>query len=191
MATSHETTPSQPIRIVAIIGSPAEGRTATVVDAILAGAAAAHSCEIDRILLGSTLPAAVADRLGGADCFVLGTPTYRATYSGLLKVVVDEIPRGMTESEPSPFRARPVAVVGTGASPHHFLGIDPLLTLMVRFFCAYIVPPAFYADHGLFDDEGQLTSGAFDQARNYGHTMAALAIAVRSSAELRSATPQI
>jgi len=178
-------------RAVAIIGSPAEGRTGTLVDAVLAGARQEFDCSVDRYVLGEESLARVVDRLDGADLFVLGTPMYRATYSGLLKTLLDQTPRGLHEAGPAPLRARPVAVVGTGASMHHFLGIDPLLALLIRFFSAYVVPPALYADHASFADDGSAVADVYEQGIALGRTAAALAAAIGASDVLGGTVPQV
>ena len=136
---------------------------------------------MSRFVLGEEDPDDVVERLEGAALFVLGTPMYRATYTGLLKTLLDQTPRGLHEAGPAPLRARPVAVVGTGASMHHFLGIDPLLALLVRFFSAYVVPPALYADHASFAEDGSLVDGVHEQAITLGRTAAALAAAIGAS----------
>src|SRR5262245_16815231 len=131
------------LRVVGVIGSPNDGRTGTVVDAVTAGAGSVAECEVDRILLGEAALADVPARLVGGDCFVLGTPMYRATYTGLIKDLLDLTPRGVHDDGEPPFLAKPVAIVGTGASAHHFLGVDPLFSILSRFFGAYVVPPGF------------------------------------------------
>jgi FMN reductase len=142
-------------------------------------------------VLGELDVDALPARLVGTDCFVVGTPMYRATYTGLLKSLLDRTPRGLYEPGEPPFRARPVAVVGTGASAHHFLGVDPLIALLVRFFGAFVVPPAFYADHAAFDETGALGEAAAVHARQLGAATAALAQAIASSPTLQATGPQV
>jgi FMN reductase len=146
---------------------------------------------VERFVLGEHDVDALPARLVGADCFVVGTPMYRATYTGLLKSLLDRTPRGLYEPGEPPFRARPVAVVGTGASAHHFLGVDPLIALLVRFFGAFVVPPAFYAEHASFDAAGALVEETAAHARRLGATTAALAQAIAASETLRAAGPQV
>jgi FMN reductase len=182
---------SSPLRVVAIIGSFAEGRTSTVVDAVVAGAGAAAATEVDRVVLGEHDLAGLPARLAGGECFVIGTPMYRATYTGLLKTLLDQTPRGLYDEGTPPFRARPVAVVGTGASAHHFLGIDPLIALLVRFFGAYIVPPGLYAEHASFGPDGELLEPVAGQADAFGRVLAELALTIRGSSILQGAGPQV
>jgi FMN reductase len=179
------------LRLAAVIGSPNDGRTGAAVDAVVEGALGSAQFQVDRILLGEERLADVPVRLVGANCFVVGTPMYRATFTGLLKDLLDVTPRGIHDDGTPPFLARPVAVVGTGASAHHFLGIDPLFSILSRFFGAYVVPPGFYADGSAFTPEGDLAEAASEQAHALGRSLGALALAVGASDDLAAAAPQI
>lgn len=67
--------------------------------------------------------ASVAD----ADALVIGSPVYKAAYSGLLKVFLDVLPR-------TALRGKPVLPLLTGGSPAHVLALDyalrPVLTAL-------------------------------------------------------------
>jgi FMN reductase len=178
-------------KAVVVIGSPADGRTGALVDAVLAGVRQELDYSVSRFVLGEEDMDEVVEQLDGAELFVIGTPMYRATYTGLLKTFLDRTPRGLHEEGPAPLRARPVAVVGTGASLHHFLGIDPLLALLIRFFSAYVVPPALYADHACFTTDGSLIPDVHERALFLGRTASALASAIGASEILRGAAPQV
>lgn len=52
-----------------------------------------------------------------ADLIVVGTPIYKAAYSGLLKVFLDLLP-------PDALRGKLVLPLATGGSPAHFLALD-------------------------------------------------------------------
>jgi FMN reductase len=52
-----------------------------------------------------------------ADLIVIGTPIYKAAYSGLLKVFLDLLP-------PDALREKWVLPLATGGSPAHFLALD-------------------------------------------------------------------
>ncbi len=60
---------------------------------------------------------ALLDEVARADALVLVSPIYRATYSGLLKVLFDQLP---TES----LRGVACVLAATAASPGHFLALD-------------------------------------------------------------------
>ncbi|MYM18613.1 NADPH-dependent FMN reductase [Brevibacterium sp. 5221] len=61
--------------------------------------------------------AAALDRVAGADAVVLGSPVYKATYTGLLKAFVDLLPMDA-------FAGKPVLPFLTGGSPAHVLALD-------------------------------------------------------------------
>jgi FMN reductase len=77
----------------------------------------------------------------------IATPIYRATYSGLLKVLFDQ------------FEQRALADVvcvlaATGGSHHHFLALDTGLRPLVTSLAGISVPTAIYAISTDFDSDG-------------------------------------
>jgi FMN reductase len=183
-------------RLLAVVGSADGGSTSAVVGEVLAGAhelgATSHVIHLGR---GGYEPELVPDALaeaGDFDAVVLGTPTYRATYAGVLKSFLDGVPRAQpVDGYASPFLGKPIAVVGTGRSAHHFLGVDPLIDLLVRFFAAYVVPPALYGQSHEIGDSGGIESDELRAAaRSLGATTARLAELVVSTPELAGRRPQ-
>ena len=87
-----------PIRVLLIDGSPSgAGRTATVLRGVGASAADAGA-ETQQVSLAGDLESVAAEVIsiaGEFDAFVFGTPTYRASYTGELKFLLDRMPRGM------------------------------------------------------------------------------------------------
>lgn len=61
--------------------------------------------------------AAAVQAVDEADLVVVGTPIYKAAYSGLLKVFLDLLP-------PDALRDKLVLPLATGGSPAHFLALD-------------------------------------------------------------------
>lgn len=61
--------------------------------------------------------AAAVHAVEAADLVVIGTPIYKAAYSGLLKVFLDLLP-------PDALRDKLVLPLATGGSPAHFLALD-------------------------------------------------------------------
>lgn len=65
------------------------------------------------------------ERVAQADVLLVGTPIYKAAYSGLLKVFLDLLP-------PDALRRKSVLPLATGGSPGHLLAIEyalkPVLT---------------------------------------------------------------
>ncbi len=95
--------------------------------------------------------------IDAADAIVIGMPVYRGSLPGSLKNLLDLVPRGQYDGDAQSLRAKPVAIVATGASDHHFLAIDDLSTILSGFFAAYVVPPGVYASTADFGD-GEVTS---------------------------------
>ena len=61
--------------------------------------------------------AAAVNVIEQADLVIVGTPIYKAAYSGLLKVFLDLLP-------PDALRGKLVLPLATGGSPAHFLALD-------------------------------------------------------------------
>lgn len=101
-------------------------------------------------LLGRTKTDAIAGALAAvqrADVLVVGTPVYRASYSGLLKVFFDLLPQDAL--------ARTVAVVvATGGGPGHLLVLDYALRPLLQSVGALVVATGVYGTDGQFGAEG-------------------------------------
>ena len=95
---------------------------------------------------------AVIDEVIAADALVFGTPMYRGGYTGRLKNLFDVLPNDALEG-------KPVGLVATGGSDHHFLAIEHELKPLVGFFRAYAVPGAVYAHDGHFDGGALVDDG--------------------------------
>jgi FMN reductase len=69
----------------------------------------------------------VKKMIADADALVIGTPVYKAAYSGALKTLLDVLPQ-------SAFQGKTVLPIATGGSPSHLLAIDyalkPVLSAM-------------------------------------------------------------
>lgn len=122
--------------IVVVVGNPNPGgRTTRVGEAVAAAiAAAADGSSVETIELATIAPhlfewgneevAALTDRVASAEVIVAACPTYKATYTGLLKAFLDNYGNdGLAGC-----RAVPVMV---GAAPNHALApevhLRPLL----------------------------------------------------------------
>lgn len=95
--------------IIVLVGNPRPGsRTHSVAERVGSELAARLDREVGTIDLAElgpvllspgdpTLPD-VLERIGGAEVLVAATPTYKGTYTGLLKLVLDALPhRGLTD----------------------------------------------------------------------------------------------
>lgn len=130
-------------------------------------------------------------RVADARAFVIGTPVYRGSYSGVLKNLFDLIPRGRWQADIAPLQNRAVALVGTGATAHHFLTVDQELRPIVGFFGGYTVGTAYlHGEH--FDDEGGVVSERLrERLATLGRATVELARAVEAGDALSRLGPQI
>lgn len=187
------------LEVVAVVASVAAGNTDRLVAQVLSAAAREGAATTTVHLGHGPLDPALVDgqlaRVAAADAIVLGTPMYRATYAGVLKEFLDRLHRGgPPEGFASPLRGKPVAVVATGASDHHFLGVDPLIDLLVRFFAAFVVPPALYGSSltpSPPPPEGVSNPGLEEEAARLGRALVALGEAIRADRRLGDARPQV
>ncbi|QYJ15057.1 NAD(P)H-dependent FAD/FMN reductase [Rubrobacter xylanophilus DSM 9941] len=86
----------------------------------------------------------VIDKVVEADAVIVGTPIYRATYTGILKNLFDLLPNDA-------LLGKPVGLIATAGSDHHFLAIEHELKPLVGFFQAHALPGAVYAKNEHFD----------------------------------------
>jgi FMN reductase len=83
--------------------------------------------------------AEVLKKIIESDAFIIGTPAYRGSYSGVLKNLFDMIPRGKWQSDKAPLENRPIGFIATGATEHHYLLINQEFGPIASFFGAYLV----------------------------------------------------
>jgi FMN reductase len=118
------------VAITGIVGNPRpESRTHRISRALVAGLVAAAGSEavageVDLAALGPRVfdrtdpdTAAALELVGAADVLVVASPTYKATYSGLLKVFLDHLGTGALGGTP----AVPIML---GGAPDHRLAVD-------------------------------------------------------------------
>jgi FMN reductase len=89
---------------------------------------------------------ALLDAIQGASTLVLVTPIYRATYSGLLKVVFDQLPQ-------SALRGVRCVLAATAASPAHYLALDTGFRSLVASLDGWAVPTVVYATPADLDEQ--------------------------------------
>jgi FMN reductase len=148
---------SSAIRAVGISGSPSPvSKSRVLVEAALR-AVAAHGAETalvdlaglpaDALLARGTAPAVAAalETVTRAHIVVAGTPVYRATYSGLLKVFFDLLPADSLVGK--------VGVpIATGQSRGHALSVDHGLRPLFASLGATVIAGAVYATNDQFTD---------------------------------------
>ncbi len=179
------------LTIVGIAGGPdAGGRTATAIAGVLAGAADAGA-STSLIELSPTAVPDVIAAIEAADAVVFGSPVYRATYSALLKDLLERTERGKWGESTAPLQGKVAATVITGASGHHFLATGDLRNVLAGFFAVQVLSPGLYLDHAGYVDRSTLTPESAELAAGHGAALAALTAAVRSSTSLSALTPQV
>lgn len=129
--------------------------------------------------------------IDASDAVVFGMPVYRAGIPGSLKNLLDIVPRGRFDGLAQALRAKPVVVVATGATDHHFLAVDTLAEVMRGFFAAYVVPPGIYASHADFTDGVVTNLRVMECAQRSGHALVDLAAAIVESDHLRAVEPLV
>lgn len=107
---------------------------------------------------GSVMAAAAL--VGEAEGIILGTPVYRASFSGVLKAFLDVLPQGA-------FGGKVVLPVAVGGSPAHTLMIDYALRPVCAALSAYHVLPGVYLIENQFEHaDGRLINFAAPEAEN-------------------------
>lgn len=99
------------------------------------------------------------DLIVDSKAFLIGTPVYRGSYSGALKNLFDLIPRGKWQSDEAPLENRPLGLIATGATDHHYLSVSHELGPIASFFGSYQVGSGVYInskqvkDNRIIDDK--------------------------------------
>lgn len=89
-------------------------------------------------------------RIVEADVLVVGSPTYKGSYTGLFKHFFDLV-------DPAALRGKPVVLTATGGGDRHSLIVEHQLRPLFGFFEAFALPTAIYASDADFES-GRLTS---------------------------------
>jgi len=177
--------------IVGLAGGPeAGGRTSTAIAAVLAGAEK-QGAEVSSLELSSASRQEVVAAVEAADAVVFGSPVYRATYSSLLKGILEGLERGKWGETTAPLQGKAAAVLLTGASGHHFLAVNDLRDVLAGFFAVQVLSPGLYLDHGGYVDRNTLTEESAALAASHGAALHDLTVAVRSSPALGALRPQV
>jgi FMN reductase len=154
------------VQVTAINGSPSRtSKTAALAAAAvqLAGEGeVVHLGDLDAEgLLGRHTDGGVTDALNaisGAQALMLATPVYRATYSGLLKVLMDQLP-------PDALAGIPVVLGATAGGSQHLLCVDHGLRPLVASLGGWSVPTAIYATPLDFEADGDPLPAVIERLR--------------------------
>ncbi|QTV79929.1 FMN reductase [Microbacterium sp. NIBRBAC000506063] len=149
-----------PLRIVAVSGSLHEpSKTTALVRAIadaVAGRAPASVTLIELTDIGPELAGALRrdqlpprveallQEIEGADLLIVGSPVYRASFTGLFKHLFDFVGQYALVG-------RPVLLAATGGGERHALIIEHQLRPLFAFFQALTLPLGVYASDTDFD----------------------------------------
>ncbi|EJJ31437.1 FMN reductase [Rhizobium sp. CF142] len=80
-----------------------------------------------------------------AEALVIGSPTYKGSYTGLFKHVFDLL-------DPADLRGKPIILTATGGGDRHSLVVEHQLRPLFAFFEAFVLPTAIYASSRDFND---------------------------------------
>ncbi len=89
--------------------------------------------------------ASVVEMVMGARALVIASPVYRASFTGALKNLLDQLP---VEA----LMGKPCGIVAMGATSHHFLGVDWHLRDVLTWFGALVAPTSVYLSSADFAD---------------------------------------
>ena len=173
--------------VLGVCGSAARsGRTRALVELALEGAASLDDVQTELLDLAETTldfadgrppeaysPAtrAVLARVQAAGAFVLGTPMYRGGMTGALKNLIDVIPKEYMVGKAA-------GLVATGASHHHYLGLDLGLRTAMAFFQVHVVPSILYGATFQVVDGRPDDAKLAEEARQLGRDVVTLARAI-------------
>jgi FMN reductase len=87
----------------------------------------------------------IMQRVVDADVLVVGSPTYKGSYTGLFKHFFDLV-------DPTALRGKPVLLTATGGGDRHALIVEHQLRPLFGFFEAFALPTAVYATDKDFSD---------------------------------------
>jgi FMN reductase len=87
----------------------------------------------------------VVEAIEQSDVLVVSTPTYKGSYTGLFKHLIDFV-------DMKALLGRPVVISATGGAQRHALLIEHQLRPLFGFFSAWTIPAGIYAEDQQFKD---------------------------------------
>ncbi|MEX2694938.1 FMN reductase [Rhizobium mongolense] len=87
----------------------------------------------------------VIDAVVSADALIVGSPTYKGSYPGLFKHLIDLI-------DPGELRAKPIIITATGGGDRHALMVEHQLRPLFGFFMSHTLPTAVYGSDRDFEN---------------------------------------
>lgn len=142
-------------RTVVLVGNPAQASRTAAVARTVASGLSASGADLQLVELADLGAAAVAqgdvrvqdaiDAVGGADLLVLATPVYKAGFTGLLKLFLDQLEPTALESTVT------VPVLLTASSAHGALA-DLQLRVVLQAVGSLLPVPSFVLEEHHLDD---------------------------------------
>lgn len=100
----------------------------------------------------------IVEQLVRADVLVVGSPTFKGSYTGLFKHLFDLL-------DPASLRGKPVILAATGGGERHSLIVEHQLRPLFGFFEALTMPTAIYASDKDFADGALVSEAIHARAR--------------------------
>lgn len=125
-----------------------------------------------------------------SDAFLIGTPVYRGSYSGALKNLFDLIPRGKWQSPEAPLEDRPLGLIATGATDHHFLSVAQELGPIAAFFGSHQIGSGVYVNSSQFSGGQIIDEEVISRLETLGKATAELSKIIDDSQYLSQLGPQ-
>ena len=91
----------------------------------------------------------VIDIVSSADFYIIGTPIFQGSITGVLKNLFDLI-------HPKAFRNKVMGFVATGGTYQHYLVIENQLKPIAGYFRAFVAPGYVYAHNDHFNQQNEL-----------------------------------
>ena len=109
----------------------------------------------------------IVEAIEAADVLVVGTPVYRASYTGLFKHVFDLV-------DQDALAGKAVVLTATGGSPMHGLVMEHQLRPLFGFFRAHTMPSAVYATETDFEQYAVASPAVRDRVARAAEEVARL-----------------
>jgi NAD(P)H-dependent FMN reductase len=177
--------------VLGICGSAARsGRTRALIELALQGAATQDDVQTALVDLAETpidwadgrppeaysaATQAVLQQVQAAGAYLFGSPMYRGGMTGALKNLIDVIPKEYVVGKTA-------GLVATGASQHHYLGLDLGLRTAMAFFQMHVVPSVLYGGSFKLVDGQPDDPKLVEEAQQLGRDVVTLARAVGGQA---------
>lgn len=116
---------------------------------------------------------------------------YRASYSGVLKNLLDMVPRGQWQADVAPLESAAVGLIATGASNHHYLSVDGELRPLLAFFGAHTVGSGVCAHDEAFEDAEVVDDEIRDRLATLGRATLELSETIEDGSALAELGPQV